>query len=94
MILNGSLEWALRGSNPRPHGCDTSGGPTQPTIQSTDTPTPSDVCTPVCTNSAKTTKPTDLDTLAAVLLALSPDERVKLAMMLHNHSGADAPVFG
>ena len=42
-------------------------------------PTPSDACTTACTSSPKTT---NLDTLAAALLALAPDERAKLASLL------------
>jgi hypothetical protein len=76
-------DWALRGSNPRPHGCDTSSLPSQPTIISTDTAPPSPVCTSVCTNNQEIAKTTDLDALAAELLALPKEERARhLAKLL------------
>ena len=52
------------------------------------TPTPSPVCTSVCTNNQETTKATDLDALAAELLALPKEERARLlAKLVGNREG-------
>jgi hypothetical protein len=79
IAVNGYDDWALRGSKPRPHRFDTSDSQTQPTKETQLTPTPSDACT----NNQETTKATDLDALAAELLALPKEERARhLAKLL------------
>jgi hypothetical protein len=99
IAVNGSDEWALRGSNPRPHGCDTSEPASQPTIKSMVTPTPSAACTSACTSEAKKAKATDLDALAAELMRLPDDERARLiAKLLANGElrlppGSQGPTF-
>ena len=88
IAVNGSDEWALRVSNPRPLGCDTSGDTSQDPTNSTVTPTPSGACTTACTNSPKTTNATDLDALAAELMKLPKEERARLLAKLLGEGGA------
>jgi hypothetical protein len=76
--LPSQFQWSLRGSNPRPLGCNTSGTPTDPQADQPLTPTPSDACTNACTNNQETTKATDLDALAAELMKLPKEERAHL----------------
>jgi hypothetical protein len=54
-----------------------------PSVDSKEvTPSPSDACTNACTNNQETTKVTDLDALAAELLALPKEERARLLAKL------------
>ena len=73
------LQWALRDSNPRPHGCDAASDPSQDVIQPEDTTPANSVCTPVCTNE---TKAATLEALAAALRSLSAADRARLAALL------------
>jgi hypothetical protein len=78
----GLQEWALRGSNPRPHGCDTSEPLSQEQPETPVAPTPSEACTTACTNSPKTTNASDLDKLMPMLLTLSKADRAALVAKL------------
>jgi hypothetical protein len=80
--VNGCTEWALRGSNPRPHGCDTASPPTDPQAEQSVTPTPSAACTTACTSEPKNAHGIDLDRLAAELMKLPKDERARLLAKL------------
>ena len=74
LAQGGYEKWALRGSNPRPHGCDTEGAATDPKAEQSLTPTPS----AACTSETKNANGMNLDTLAAELLALPKEERARI----------------
>jgi hypothetical protein len=66
-------------SNQRPPEPHSESTPTDLQAEPLVTPTPSDACTTACTCNQETTKATDLDALAAELLALPKEERARLA---------------
>jgi hypothetical protein len=69
-------------SNLRPHGPEPSGDATQGLTNSSDTQSPSPVYTPDYAAKPDNAKSGTVETLAAALLGLSPDDRARLAAML------------
>jgi hypothetical protein len=90
IAVNGSDEWALRGSNPRPHGCDTESVPTDPQADQSVAPPPSGACTSACTQSEETAKDADVHALAVELVKLPKEQRERLlASLLDSLSASD-----
>jgi hypothetical protein len=78
VIEKTGIRWVSR-RPPEPHS---EGTPTDPQADQVVTPTPSDACTTACTNNQEMNKATDLDALAAELLALPKEERARLLAKL------------
>jgi hypothetical protein len=69
-------------SNLRPHGPESSGCAPQTVISATDATPPAPICTQVCCETEAFNKVPAVETLAAALLALSREDRARLAAML------------
>lgn len=79
--VNEPTEWSLRGSNPRPHGCDAEGDELQDYSNKQVTSSIESVCTPVCTGNPNSANDS-VEAVAAALLGLSADDRAKLVALL------------
>jgi hypothetical protein len=69
-------------SNQRPHGPESSSGASQTVVSVAHTTPPAPVCTPVCCKTEDINKAPSVEALATALLALSPEDRARLAALL------------
>src|SRR5262245_61787624 len=81
-FADGPCEWALRDSNPRPHGCAAESTPFDPQSNSRLMETADSACTAACTGDAENRNAGNVEALAAALFSLSAAERARLAELL------------